>query len=464
MILLSRFEMLRALRQRNYRLWAASDFLSVAGTWMQILGVNWLLLSLSHSATSLGLGLFLQSIPTLLLAMLGGSLADRLPVRPMVFTGQILHATLASVLAVIAFTGAGGVWTIYAICLLVGSVTAISTPAIGRFGAETVGREDLSNGLALGSVISSGGRILGIGLAGMIIPVTGSGVMFVINALTFGSVILAVLRMRTAEFHPLRRSTRERAGVREGLRYLRATPWLLVVFGVSFILGALGRNYQLTMAAMSEGPLHSGAGGYGVLSVVFAVGAILGGVFAASRRKLTLRLLFTAATMISVALAISSAAPGLWSFAALMLPIAAGAVLVDTTLSTRIQLDTEDGMRGRVLAAQTMVGAAAGASGGPLVGVLCDAIGPRTALLLAGTITTVVCLAGAVIMSYVQGRRLPTALPSVLPGVLPALVPSPRRPAGTSAHRPAVAMAVRPVIVRPVAGKARSDLACVGSG
>ncbi|WP_030176823.1 MFS transporter [Spirillospora albida] len=403
--------MLRAFKRRNYRLWAAADFLSVAGAWMQVLGVNWLLLSISGSATSLGLGLFLQSAPTLLLAMFGGSLADRLPARPLVITGQVFHGLLAAALAVIAFNGPDHTGPIYLISALGGVVSAFCAPAIGRFAAEMVEREDLSNALGLGSVISSAARILGMGVAGALIPLIGTAALFAANALSFTGVIAAVLLMRTGEMRIMPRATREESKITDGLRYMLRTPWLLVVFGLAFALGSLGRNYQLTMAAMSQGPLGAGAGGYGLLSVVFAVGAIIGGLVAASRPRLGFRVLLVAGASISVFQALSGLAPGLPLFAALMLLIAVGAVVVDTTVAARIQLGTREDMRGRVLAAQSMVGAAAGATGGPLLGVLCDTAGPRAALVLAGVVTTAATLTAAVLLVRILGVRFPVLMP-----------------------------------------------------
>ncbi|WP_196470354.1 MFS transporter [Planomonospora sp. ID91781] len=398
-------EMLRALRHRNYRLWAGADFLSVAGTWMQVLGVNWLLLSITGSATSLGFGLFLQSLPTVLLAFAGGSLADRLPARPLLLTTQALHGLLAAVLAGIALGGADGVWPVYAVALLGGVVSALDGPALGRFGAEVVGPDDLPNALALGSVISSGGRILGMGAAGVLIPVAGTGALFALNALSFAVVMAAIAAMRRGELHPLPRAEAQEAGIAAGLRYIGGTRWLLVLLGMAFVLGALGRNYQVTMAAMSNGPLGAGAAGYGVLSVVFAVGAVVGGLYAASRPRLTFPILFAAAGLTSVGQAFSGVMPGLLSFAVVLLPIAAGAVVLDTTVSTRAQLGTTAQMRGRVLAAQSMVGAASGAVGGPLLGMLSDTAGPRAALVLAGVVTSVVTVLAAVALARTLGHR-----------------------------------------------------------
>ncbi|WP_188187138.1 MFS transporter [Nonomuraea sp. SYSU D8015] len=395
----------RALRHHNYRLWAGADLISVTGTWMQVLGLNWLILQLTGSATSVGLSLVMQALPTLLLGMWGGALADRLPSRPVVIAAQLAQAALAAALAAIALTGVESVLPIYAVALAGGVVTALGGPALGRFGAEVVPPADLPNAMALGSILNSAGRILGMSLAGALLPVTGNGGLFVINATSFFVVIAAVAAMRRAEFHRL--ATERRPGaVLEGLRYVLRTPWLLVVLALWFVSGSVGRNYQVTMAAMSAGPLEAGAGGYGLLSTVFAVGTVLGGFLAATRPHLTIRLLLITAFATGVAQALSGLMPELWTFAAVMLPIAAGAVAIDTTVSARAQLDSPEPMRGRVIAALSIVSAGAGALGGPLLGRLSDTLGPRIALEIGGVVCVAASLLAAVALARLSGRPI----------------------------------------------------------
>ncbi|WP_433234058.1 MFS transporter [Actinomadura nitritigenes] len=417
--------MLRSMRHHNYRLWATADFVSITGTWMQVLAMNWLILSITHSATSVGLGLVLQALPTMLLGPWGGVIADRLPARYVVAAGQIAQAALSTVLAVIAAGDPSGTGGLYAISLASGMVTAMTSPALGRFGAEVVGPEDLSNGLALGSVLSSGGRILGMSLAGVIIPLAGVPGAFAANAVSFLGVLVAIGLMRTRELHVLPPAEPGERGIVAGFRYVLGNPRLLIMFGLAFALGSLGRNYQVTMAAMSQGPLHGGAGGYGALSVLFAVGTVLGGVYAASRTRLPLRLLLITATICSAGQLLSGFAPNLALFGAAMLPIAAGAVVLDTTVATRVQLDSPGHLRGRVIAAQGMVGAASGAVGGPALGALCDTLGPRAALMLAGVVCLVVASAAAYGFARVRRTRAAVATtpaPAAAPAPAPALV------------------------------------------
>ncbi|MGP3912067.1 MFS transporter [Nonomuraea sp. 10N515B] len=397
---------IRALRHHNYRLWAGADLISVTGTWMQVLGLNWLILEMTGSAASVGLSLVMQALPTLLLGMWGGALADRLPSRPVVVAAQLAQAALAAVLATIVVTGVDSVLPIYAVALAGGVVTALGGPALGRFGAQVVPPADLSNAMALGSLLSSAGRILGMSLAGVLLPVTGNAGLFVINAASFFVVIAAVAAMRRSEFHRLAAAERQRGAVLEGLRYVMRTPWLLVVLALWFVSGSVGRNYQVTMAAMSAGPLEAGAGGYGLLSTAFAVGTVLGGFLVAARPELTIRLLLITTFAIGVAQALSGLMPELWSFAALMVPIAAGAVAVDTTVSARAQLDSPEPMRGRVIAALSIVSAGSGALGGPLLGRLSDTLGPRLALELGGVACVAAALLAAMALARLSGRTI----------------------------------------------------------
>jgi MFS family permease len=396
----------RALRHHNYRLWAGADLVSVTGTWMQVLGVNWLILSLTGSATSVGLSLVMQALPTLLLGMWGGALADRLPTRPVVIGAQLAQAGLAAVLAAVALGGGTSVLPLYGVALAGGVVSALGGPALGRFGAEVVPPKDLPNAMALGSIVNSTGRILGMSLAGILLPFTGNGGLFLINAVSFFVVIGAVVAMRGEEFHQLAAADRQPGAVVEGLRHVLRTPWLLVVLALSLVLGSVGRNYQVTMAAMSAGPLGAGGGGYGLLSTVFAVGTVIGGVLAAARPRLTLRLLLVTAFLTGVAQALSGLMPGLGTFAAAMLPIAAGAVVIDTTIAARVQIDSPDAMRGRVIAALGMVGAGAGALGGPLLGWLSDSFGPRMALEVGGVSCVAAALLAALALARLSGQTI----------------------------------------------------------
>ncbi|MEU5671248.1 MFS transporter, partial [Micromonospora sp. NPDC047753] len=248
---------------------------------------------------------------------------------------------------------------------------------------------------------------------------------------------------------PVPDAGRRRGGVRAGFAYLRGQPVLLLALALSFVLGSLGRNYQVTMAAMSDGPLDAGASGYGLLSTVFAVGTVVGALVAARRRSLGYRTLVVAGLFASGLQIVAGLAPGTWSFAAVILPIAAAAVVIDTTVGTRAQLDTDGAMRGRVLAALAVTGSVSAAVGAPLLGWLAEHAGPRQTLVLAGAAAAIATTAAGVALDRQRGRAATLAL----------VVPRPRHPVRRAAFR--AARVVRPtgavcVIVPAEAGAVRS--------
>jgi MFS family permease len=391
-----------ALGERDFRIWMAADLVSITGTWMQALAINWYVLQLTGSAARMGFALLLQALPVLLLSSWSGALADRLPGRPVLICTQLAHAALAAGLAVTAWGHLGGVSTLYVISALGGVVTAIEGPVMGRFASTIVDQSRLGNALSLGSLANSAGRILGMSLGGAVAAVVGPAPLFAGNAMSFLAVIGALLAVRGRRVaRPEKRSGQH--GVRAGWAYLLRQPAVLVTLALSVVLGSLGRNYQVTMAAMSDGPLHAGAAGYGMLSTVFAVGTVVGALGAARRGHLGYRLLIGAGLATSALQLLSGFSGGVWAFAAAILPIAAGAVLIDTTVAARVQLDTSLEMRGRVVAAMSMTSSLAGALGAPALGWLCEAAGARQALVLAGTVTVLAsALAGLALAKHPQ--------------------------------------------------------------
>ena len=383
-----------ALRERNFRIWMGAGFVSTTGSWMQTLAINWYVLQSTGSATRMGFTLLLQALPVLFLSSWAGALADRIPGRHLLIGTQLAHASLAVGLAAVA-VGHLGIGPVYLISLAGGLVNAVEAPAMGRFTSSTVSPARLGNALSLGSLSNSAGRIIGMSLGGVAVAAVGPAPLFAGNAVSFLAVIGALLVIRTHEGGdaPAEGGT---GGVREGLRYLLRQPMVLIALGLAAVLGSLGRNYQVTMAAMSSGPLHAGASGYGLLSTIFAIGTVLGGLAAARRSHLGYRTLVGAGLIASTLQLVLGLVHGLWEFGTLLLPIAACAVLIDTTVATRVQLDTRVEMRGRVLAALSMTSALSGALGGQLLGWLCEAAGPRGTLVLAGALTAIASAAAGV--------------------------------------------------------------------
>jgi MFS family permease len=401
------FPTFAALADRNFRVWSAANLVSTVGAWMQVLAVNWYVLQSTGSAGLLGVVVMLQALPGLILAPVGGVIADRLPARPMLVCTRLMHAAVALALAVLV-SGHGHLPFVYAVSLIGGFVTALETPIMGRFNATLVDRKNLGNAISLSSVISSTGRILGMAVGGVAIAILGAGPLLVVNAAGFVVVVVVLLRLDRSRLHPLRPEPAEagaetftKPGLRAGLAYVARQPVVLLTLGLAVVLGSVGRNFQVTMAAMANGPLHSGAAGYGVLSTAFAAGTIGGGLLAARSRH-GLGTLVGVGALAGTMQAVTAFVPTTWAFAACLVPIAAGAVIVDTTVTTRVQLDTHSSMRGRILGVAAAAGSAAGVIGAPLLGWMCVGLGPRSAVSVAGA----AAVAGCLVFGFAIARRM----------------------------------------------------------
>ncbi len=391
--------MLRSLRVRNYRIHSAANLVSITGTWMQVVAQNWMVLELTGSTTALGASVGLQALPTVALSRWGGVLADRVDRRRFLVGVQVAHAALAVILGVIAVRGPGSVAPLYVLALLTGALTAIEGPASSSFTAELVPRPLLANAIAIGSAISSSGRVLGMALAGVLVGSIGPAPVFFINGVSYLAVVGGLGALRRSEMEHAPRAPRAPGQLREGFRYVLADRDLVVLFALAWFLAGFGRNFQVTMAAMTAGPLGTGATGYGHASMVFAVGAFAG-AFLAAARTATRRLLVVAALATAASQVLAGLAPGMATFLVAIAPAAIGAVLIDTAIAALAQLGAHDAIRGRVLAVLGLVTTSATVVGGPLLGAVADHAGARASLVTGGVVATVAALAA--------GRRFST--------------------------------------------------------
>ncbi|WP_051274552.1 MFS transporter [Cellulomonas sp. URHD0024] len=377
---------LRALALPNYRRWALADLVSNVGSWMSTAALGWLVYDMTGSATALGAVVAVKQAPALVLGLAGGALADRLDARRVLPLTQGAYAVLAGGLAMMTSGGHTRLWHLYVFAALTGVLGVLDGPCFGRLLAQVLGRENLSNGIALGSVTHSTGWVLGLGAGSVVLAGPGPWVVFAIDAVSFTVVALTVLRLRTDLLHPMERATRGSSGVRDGLRHVLASRQLVVVLLMGTVTGAVGRHFQVTMAAMAEQTFHGGPGLYGRLFTCFSVGALVGAAVAARLRHLRMPVLLGAAAAAGLLQAGSGAAPVAWVFAGAMFAVAACCIVYDTAVSTTVQLLAPGHVRGRVLAVQGLVGSLASMAGAPLVGWLTDTLGPRAALGIGGAL------------------------------------------------------------------------------
>src|SRR4051812_26509091 len=253
---------------------------------MQRVAQDWLVLLLSgNDGTALGITTGLQFLPILLLSPYAGSIADRFPKRRLLQLAQGMMATPALVLRLLPGTGAVQQWHVYVIALVFGVSTAFEAPVRQAFVSELVPPEDLQNAVSLNSASFNAGRIVGPALAGLLIAAFGSGVqatgaVILLNAASYGAVLLALQRMSGGHLRGAPAGVDRKHAVRDGIAYLRTRPDVMLVLAVMFFVGTFGLNFQLTSALMATQVYGKGAGEYGILGSVLALGSITGALLA----------------------------------------------------------------------------------------------------------------------------------------------------------------------------------------
>ncbi len=383
-----------ALAIPNYRRYFAGQSVSLVGTWMQMAAQSWLVLTLTHSATTLGLIVALQTLPVLLLGPYGGVVADRIDKRRLMVALQIAMGLQALVLGVLTVTGAVQLWEIGVLAALLGLNNAFENPARQAFMLEMVGTENLRNAVSLNSVLVNVARSIGPAVAGVLIATVGEGPCFLINSASFAAVVASLVSLDRNALSPSPPSGRQPGQLREGLRYVRRTPELGVPLLMMALAGALAYEFQVTLPVMAREGLHVGATGFGFMTAAMGVGAVVGGLFVAARGRTGLPPLVMAATAFGVVLLLACLAPDL-PIELLALALAGGAsISFMSTGNSTLQLGAAPSMRGRVMSLWFVAFQGTTPIGAPIVGWIMALAGARAGLGLGGATCLVVAVLG----------------------------------------------------------------------
>jgi len=387
-----------ALAIPNYRRYIAGQSISLIGTWMQMAAQSWLVLTLTGSATTLGVIVALQTLPVLLLGPYGGVIADRVDKRRLMVALQIAMGVQALILGILTVTGAVRLWEIGALAVLLGLNNAFENPARQSFMLEMVGAESLRNAVSLNSVLVNVARVIGPAVAGVLIATVGEGVCFLVNAASFVAVVASLTTLDRSAIFPSTPSGRQPGQLREGLRYVRSTPELGVPLLMMALAGCLAYEFQVTLPVMARQGLHAGATGYGFMTAAMGVGAVVGGLFVAAKGRTGLPTLVVAATAFGVVLVFAGLAPSL-PVELFALALAGGAsISFMATGNSTLQLNAAPSMRGRVMSLWFVAFQGSTPIGGPIVGWVMAEAGARAGLGLGGVSCLVVALLGLVAM------------------------------------------------------------------
>jgi len=397
----------RSLRIRNYRLFFFGQLISVTGTWMQTVAQTWLVLNLTGSGVDLGITVALQFLPMLLFGMWGGLLADRSDKRKLLIAMQAAGGLLALILYALVATDTVELWMVYVLAFGLGMVTMVDMPTRQSFVIEMVGPDEVPNAVGLNSAMFNTGRILGPTAAGITIATLGLAPAFLANAISFVPVIVGLMMMRTDELYRRAPAERRRGDVRAGVLYAWRQPALRSTLLLVGVLGMFGFNFIVVLPLLAKFTFGGDAGLYSVFTALMSFGSLAGALISASRSRPTTAMLVGSGVAFGSLTLLTAMAPTAWVAAALLVGVGMAMMLFMATANTTLQLNSDPAMRGRVMALYGLLFAGSTPVGGPVMGWISEAWGPRTGMAIGGALSLAAALAA---VSRVRVRRRAASL------------------------------------------------------
>jgi MFS family permease len=380
-----------ALRVPNYRKFFIGQSISLIGTWMQMTAQAWLVLVLTGSATKLGLIVALQTLPVLLLGPYAGLIADRVDKRRLLMVLQAVMAVLAAVLAGLTLAGAVTFAEVAVLATVLGLVNCFSNPTQQSFVLEMVGADQLHNAISLNSTMVNAARAVGPAVGGVLIATVGTGWCFVLNALSFIAVVLALVWMNKDELLRSVPVVRAKRQLRAGFKAVKADVRLWAPLAMMALVGTFAYEFQVTLPVLAKHTFAGGSISFGAMTAAMGTGAVIGGLYTATVGKVGLGRLSVAAGLFGVTMAMTALAPGtVWACAGLVV-VGFVSVMFLATGNASLQLAVAPQMRGRVMALWAVAFLGSTPIGGPLIGWVCERSGARVGLLVGA----VACLMAA---------------------------------------------------------------------
>ncbi|WP_437051683.1 MFS transporter [Streptomyces sp. enrichment culture] len=394
----------RSLRYRSMRWWSVANFVSNAGTWMQLTVQNLLVLQITGSAAATGLSMSVQAAPALLISVFGGAAVDRWPRKLTAAVSQALLGTVAFVTALLVALDRIDVTSLMVLAAVTGIIATVDGPACSLLGNDLVPVRDVPSAIGVGALVHQAGRLTGAALAGVTVGFLGTAAAYAANGLSFLFVASVIPFLRPARGAVRQTAPSKRRDdtmtVRQGLAFFARRPRLLALAGVTGVSAVFGRNYQLTLAVLVTGPLAGGAGSFGTVSTVLAVGGIVGAVLGARLRRPSVKVVGALAAAGGLLQVVAGLSPSLAVLLVMVLPMAVVESVSDTAGTAVLQTDPPAHMRGRVLGVWGSIGTVWGLGGPPALGLLMELAGARGALVAGGLI-----IAGTIGAGYVLRER-----------------------------------------------------------
>jgi MFS family permease len=388
-----------ALAVPNFRRYVSGQSLSLIGTWVETVAQALLVLRLTHSGTVLGLTTAARYAPVLLLSPYAGLVVDRSPKRHVLLGTQAGLGLVSAALGAAVLTGYIRLWQVVVLAVAFGILSAVDNPARQAFVQEVVGRDLVRNAVTLNSTSVNVARVIGPAIAAVLVATIGIGWCFVVNAASFGFVIVSLLSLDTSRLHPVPPVPRGRGQLRAGLRYAVGVPAIIRPLLMMAIIGTFTFEFEVSLPLLAETTFHGTSTTYSWLIGALGAGAVAGGLYAARSARTGIPRLIRAALGYAVAVGLVAVAPTLATAIAACAGAGIASVIFLTTGNATIQLASDPEYRGRITALWSLALVGSTPIGSPVVGALSDLAGPRYALGLGAA----ACLAAVVVGGWRGG-------------------------------------------------------------
>lgn len=380
---------LRAFKHRNYRILFPANVLSNIGMWAQRIAQDWLVLELTGSAQLLGLITALQFLPSLLLSLYGGVLADRFDKRTLLIITNIGAGLGSLTLGLLVVTGVVEVWHVALLAFIVGVFSALDAPVRTSFNSELVGHKDIPSAISLNSANFNAGRLIGPAASGFLIVLFGTGLSFIINSITYIAVVVSLLLMRKEDLF-ISVKPDSSARIMQAVRYVISQREILLVMIAVFFATTFGLNFQIFMAVMATQEFGKGAAEFGILGSVLAIGSFTGVLISARLEHLRVpKFVMLGGVLFGSLLMVTAWMPTYGSFAAILPFVGAIALLMLISANSFVQTNCEPSLRGRVMGIYLLIFMGGTPLGSPLIGWFAENVGIREAVFLCGVIVAV---------------------------------------------------------------------------
>ena len=376
----------RALSIRNYRIYTVGNAISLIGIWLQRVAVGWLAWQLTHSGTWLGLVAFADLAPVVFLSPIAGALADRRDRVWVIRMTQLVAISQALLLAVLTFTEAITIWSLFLLTLVLGAANAIAQPARLALIPNLVDRGSLPSAVAINSIVFNNARFVGPAIAGLAIAQGSVSLSFALNALAYIAFSLCLSRVVVASERGARSGGRSRmfSETLEGYLYALKHPGIGPMLGMFALSSVICRGFIEMLPGFADGVFHRGPQGLAWMVATAGLGAMLGGTWMVLRSGIEglTDLLVLHMLLLSLALLAFTATTEFWIALPCLFLAGAGLVITGVSAQTLVQSAVDPAMRGRIMGLYGMIFRGGPALNSLLIGLLSSQLGLR--LPLAG--------------------------------------------------------------------------------